>query len=143
MGKLSARFAGAGQAQGPKNIWLAYVAAGYGVSTAPFPFLRPLAPLASPCTAPPLLHDATSEVRLTRIVILLLLAIILTQSSQCVRKRILARRAERTAARTRSREGRSLPWTLARGGSQVRGRFERSAGHFWDLDLDLDLVAEL
>jgi hypothetical protein len=135
MGKLSARFAGAGQAQGPKNIWLAYVAAGYGVSTAPFPFLRPLAPLASPCTAPPLLHDATSEVRLTRIVILLLLAIILTQSSQCVRKRILARRAERTAARTRSREGRSLPWTLARGGSQVRGRFERSAGHFGVLGL--------
>jgi hypothetical protein len=61
---------------------------------------------------------------------LLLLAIIRTQSSQRARKGILARRAERTAARTRSRKGRSLPWTPARGGSQVRGRFERSAGHF-------------
>jgi hypothetical protein len=114
---------------------LAYVAAGYGLAQRHSRFYDALNdwhhPVTLPPTAPPLLHDATSELRLTRIVILLLLAIIIrTQSSQRARKGILTRRAECTAARTRSREGRSLPWTPARGGSQVRGRFERSAGHF-------------
>jgi hypothetical protein len=122
-----------GQARWPKEYLVGVCGGGVtGVSTAPFPFLRRTRPLAPPCrtTTPPLLRDATSELRLTGFVILLLLAVIRTQCSQRARKRILARRAERTAARTRSREGRPLPWTPPRGGSQVRGLFERSAGHF-------------